>query len=409
MRGNEILPSTGLTENQPERIFFDYLSKSYKVFLAGNDDFEAMLQDLRINFEQKNSIVSADLSRLEESLANLEKEYQSFVSEESPLNKAEREKTIYANDIEKFKKFMIHLVAKKQKFIESIDRSVIELQDLEKELADYESQRIILQGQVDAQDIRPEDIDKMNAEKETLCKTMDTLNQAKEEASKIFWEREVQVQKRMDAVEKLIQEYNYCGEKSGLIPIEAHNSQGLKFELTFNQHAIRSDQMIDLDIKEHIQANLLVLRDGYNKTIHTTQSAILELQETMDRLSEVTNDKVEDLKGLEDKIRKINQQFTEDRENFIAENRKSNEQIDNLDQDLQRMRTDMATSYLQSQQNLQQITIQYDQTICKTAEEKERTGKEIFRILEDLINFKSHVEGSLAELDSIVKKELSLS
>jgi kinetochore protein NDC80 len=409
MRDVDILPSTGVTESQPERIFFDYLSKSYKVFLAGNDDFDAMITELGSNFEQKNSIVSADLSRLSESVALLEKEYQSFVSEESPLNKAEREKNIYANDIEKFKKFMAHLAAKKQKFIESIERSVVELQDLEKELADAELQRASLQGQVDAQDIRPEDIDKMNAEKEMLCKTMETLNQAKEEASKIFWEREVQVQKRMDAVEKLIQEYNYGGEKSGLIPVEAHNSQGYKFELTFNQHAIRTDQMIDLDIKEHIQANLLVLREGYNKTIHETQSAILELQETLDRLTEVTNDKIEDLKALEEKIRKINQQYTEDRENFIAENRRSNEQIDNLDQDLQRMRTDMAASYLQSQQSLQQITIQYDQTMSKTAEEKERTGKEIFRILEDLINFKSHVEGSLAELDSIVKKEVSLS
>lgn len=407
MKDIDIMPSTGVTESQPERIFFDYLTKSYKVFLAGNDDFDAMVQELGQNFEQKNAIVSAELQRLSESVAVLEKEYQSFVSEESPLNKAEREKNIYANDIEKFKKFMSHLAAKKQKFIESIERSVVELQDLEKELADAELQRASLQGQVDAQDIRPEDIDKMNAEKEMLCKTMETLNQAKEEASKIFWEREVQVQKRMDAVEKLIQEYNFSGEKSGLIPIEAHNSQGIKFELNFNQHAIRTDQMIDLDIKEHIQLNLLALRDGYNKTIHETQSAILELQETMDRLSEVTNDKIEDLKGLEDKIRKINQQYNEDRENFIAENRKSNEQIDNLDQDLQRMRSEMASSYLQSQQSLQQITIQYDQTVSRTAEEKERTGKEIFRILEDLINFKSHVESSLADLDSAVKRELS--
>lgn len=409
MKDFDILPSTGVTESQPERIFFDYLTKSYKVFLAGNDDFDAMVQELGQNFEQKNALVSTDLARLSESVSILEKEYQSFVSEESPLNKAEREKNIYANDIEKFKKFMAHLAAKKQKFIESVERSVVELQDLEKELANSELQRASLQGQVDAQDIRPEDIDKMNAEKEMLCKTMETLNQAKDEASKIFWEREVLVQKRMDTVEKLIQEYNYSGERSGLIPVEAHNSQGIKFELTFNQHAIRSDQMIDLDIKEHIQANLLLLRDGYNKTILETQSAILELQETMDRLTEVTNDKIEELKGLEDKIRKINHQYTENRENFIAENRSSNEQIDNYNQDLQRMRSEMTTNHLQTEQRHQQISIQYEQALSRTKEDKDRIGKEILRILEDLINFKKTVEDSIAELDGVVKKELSFS
>ena len=99
MKDIDMMPSTGVTESQPERIFFDYLTKSYKVFLAGNDDFDVMVQELGRNFEQKNSIVSVDLNRLNESVTGLEKEYQSFVSEESPLNKAEREKNIYANDI----------------------------------------------------------------------------------------------------------------------------------------------------------------------------------------------------------------------------------------------------------------------------------------------------------------------
>lgn len=279
---------------------------------------EINIENLRLitlaYLERKNEQVSAELSRLTESVASLEKEYQSFVAEESPLNKAERERNIYANDIEKFKKFMSHLLIKKQKFIESIERSVVELAEIEKELAEAELQRANLQAQVDAQDIRPEDIDKMNDEKEILCKTIETLNQAKEEASKIFWDREVQVQKKLDAVEKLVQEYNFSCEKSGLIPVEAHSSQGIRFELTFNQHALRPDQMLDLDIKEHIQANLLRLRDGYNKTILETQSTILEMQETLDRLTEVINDKVEELKELEERIRKLNQQYNEDKE-----------------------------------------------------------------------------------------------
>jgi hypothetical protein len=40
----------------------------------------------------------------------------------------------------------------------------------------------------------------MNADKEILVKTIESLNLAKEEASKIFWDREVQVQKKLDSV-----------------------------------------------------------------------------------------------------------------------------------------------------------------------------------------------------------------
>ena len=82
--------------------------------------------------EHKNEQVSNEIKKLSSSVSTLEKEYQSFVAEESPLNKAEREKNIYANDIEKFKKFMSHLQVKKQKFMESIERSIVELGEIGK-------------------------------------------------------------------------------------------------------------------------------------------------------------------------------------------------------------------------------------------------------------------------------------
>ena len=37
-------------EARPDRIFYDYLCKSYKVFLAGNDDFDGMIHELGKNF-----------------------------------------------------------------------------------------------------------------------------------------------------------------------------------------------------------------------------------------------------------------------------------------------------------------------------------------------------------------------
>ena len=78
-----------------------------------------------------------------------------------------------------------------------------------------------------------------------------------------------------------------------MVLFEAHNSKELNSSWTFNQHAIRSDQMIDLDIKEHIQANLLLLVMATIRPFSKLSPAILQLQETMDRLSELTNDKIE--------------------------------------------------------------------------------------------------------------------
>jgi kinetochore protein NDC80 len=50
MQDIDTAPVDATMEAQPEKIFFDYLCKSYKIFLAGNDDFDSMVQELGKNF-----------------------------------------------------------------------------------------------------------------------------------------------------------------------------------------------------------------------------------------------------------------------------------------------------------------------------------------------------------------------
>lgn len=105
-----------------EKIFFDYLCKTYKIFLAGSDNFDAMISDLGSNFEKKNENTLSETADLSRTVEQLEAELHNLSKEEPPLSKAQREKGIYLSDIEKFKKFISHLNVKKQKFFESIDR-----------------------------------------------------------------------------------------------------------------------------------------------------------------------------------------------------------------------------------------------------------------------------------------------
>jgi kinetochore protein NDC80 len=37
-------------QSDPEKIFYNYLCKAYKVFLSGSDDFEGMIKELGANF-----------------------------------------------------------------------------------------------------------------------------------------------------------------------------------------------------------------------------------------------------------------------------------------------------------------------------------------------------------------------
>lgn len=396
------LPSAGAGNtagNGSEKMFFDYLCKSYKLFLAGSDNFDPLISELGASFERRNEATYQEVDHLSRLVAEQDAEYQSLITEEPPLARAQREHAVYKGDIEKFQKFISHLGVKRVKFEEAIKNTINEIECCEKELEEFEMIRASLQAQVEAQDVLPEDIDRMNADKEQLVKTLESLATSKEEANKVFWERELLVQKKLDAVEKLVQEYNYCGEQLAIIPQEAVNAKGMSLELTFNPHSTRADQLVNIDIRTQIHPSLNSLREECHAIIHQAQDQLLSLQEALDKLNESCNDKIEELRSNERRIERIVQAYLEDKETFAGENKRTDEEAEQLEQTIQKLRSDISSHSIMSQQRLQRATVEYDQLVTLIATEKERIGTDMYRLLEELINFKTHVESSLEDLE----------
>jgi kinetochore protein NDC80 len=148
------------------------------------------------------------------------------------------------------------------------------------------------------------------------------------------------------------------------------------------------------------------MREEYHATIHQAQDKLLSLQESLDRLSEAVTDKQEEVGQIEEKIKRIVQSYLNDKETYQNENKQNGQESDDLEATIQKLRSDNSANLLHSQQRLQRVTIEYDQLVCRVAEEKERIGNEIFRVLEELINFKTTVETTLGDLEQAYSKEL---
>jgi kinetochore protein NDC80 len=401
-----IQPSTEVDGgNASEKIFFDYLCKSYKLFLAGSDNFDPLISELGASFERRNEATFREVEQLRNAVTDQETEYHKLVNEESPVAKAQREHAIYTGDIEKFQKFISHLDVKRGKFDEAIRNTANEIVSSERELEEFEMTRASLQAQVDAQDICPEDIDRMNSEKDLLVKTLESLNQAREEANKVFWERELLVQKKLDAVEELVKEYNHAGEQIAVIPKEATNAKGLSLELAFNPHATRADQLVNLDVRTQIHPAFNSLREECHAIIHQAQDQLLSLQEALDKLNEACNDKLEELRNNEKRIERIIQTYLEEKESCATENKSTEEEAEQLEQTIQKLRSDTSSHSILSQQRLQRATVEYDQLVTTVAAEKERIGTDMYRLLEELINFKTHVESTLEDFETAFARE----
>jgi kinetochore protein NDC80 len=72
----------------PERLFFNYLTVAYKLFLAGDDDFSEAEGLLEQEFEKRNATTHAEIERLE-------KESDVYTQQIEKLNQQEVRKGRY--------------------------------------------------------------------------------------------------------------------------------------------------------------------------------------------------------------------------------------------------------------------------------------------------------------------------
>jgi kinetochore protein NDC80 len=238
--------SASQSDTSNNDIFLQYLFESYKRFLAGIDDNRDVLEKLEGSFDAQNQSV---LSELQEWAAKLDKleGTATEMNEEPPLARLQREAEVYASDREKFKTFIDHLDLRKQKFVDVITSLEQDMIAAGQEYHETELLKSGFETQVKAQPICPEDIDSMNSERESSIKSLDALSRLKEEAAKLFWEREVECQKRLDSLEKLMAEYNMLTERLGIVPKEASNAMGHDLELSLQPN---SHRVVDKDLQD---------------------------------------------------------------------------------------------------------------------------------------------------------------
>jgi kinetochore protein NDC80 len=165
----------------------------------------------------------------------------------------------------------------------------------------------------------------MTAEREKLVQGLEQMSSKVDEARKLAWDIELNAQKKIELIEKLIQSYNTLGYRIGIIPASAPHANGIVYELDFNVQAavggdqehgvmssqVRPDQLINRDLRHEIRAALMRLREQLGGEVHKKQDEVIQLQEQLDRICESLVDKKDELEGLEAKVAGAMEQFSE--------------------------------------------------------------------------------------------------
>lgn len=394
-------------DNSPEASLFCFLLKGYQSYIDGNEDINEMKTELISRFEQAHIPICKEIEKLKKQIAEVSGDIETLENDKTALPTLQKDKNDFINDTDRFKKFIKVLENKRDKLIDMLQKDKTTEPELCEEIRVLEEEKKTLQATVDSQQICPEDVERSNSEKELLLKTIDGLNQQKEEANKQFWEREMSFQKQFDIIEKMVHDFNIFGGQIGVIPAHGIYANGVNLELVLGTPTGKAESVISPGLKDHIQPSLHTLRDHLNDQLHNIQSTLISLHEQADSQSDAIHEKKEEIKLVGERIRRYNTQYVDEKGAINADSKKRSEEMEALDNELLRIRTETSNSHLASQQLVQKTILDSDNLLTKIKEETELISHEICQTLDELLTFKSHVESNLTDLKELTGRELN--
>ncbi|KAJ2449586.1 kinetochore-associated Ndc80 complex subunit ndc80 [Coemansia sp. RSA 2424] len=390
-----------------DRVFFDYLSVAYPVWLDSGEEPTELESVLAQQFEQKNASLIQESSDIERRLANAKAELSALQSNESPLVQLERERVELISDKEKFESYIQRLESKHQRMADHVGNQRQQQDAAQVEQMGLERERSEVQAIVDAQQINPEDVDRMNSERNQLHETLQGVQERVKEAVKVVWDREMKLQRVLDDVESLAQDYASRAHKLGLIGSRKNEHIEIDIELTIDTRTDDRHKVTSVDLRRDVRPALTRALDAFASELHATQSAVLEARESMDQLTESRIELEERVEEMDKAARRHNQHYLDLRDSIVAEARAATKQIEQLEADITAMRRDIAQGELQSKAALAHADAEWESVQRGCRLRRAEIEEDVVSVVEDVVHMKTHAEARLRELLQLAASDAS--
>ena len=337
-----------------DRIIFRFLSAAYSDWLqvdvaegdvAGEEEGDKMLiphvEAMAAEFERGNQKYAEEMKILEAENEVLKQQIAQAEAGAPDLAKLERNFKILEDDKRKFEEYNTNVEAKVEKYEQRNKFLQEEIERTEAELREVEQEKKDLQDSVDRQGITIQDIDQMTTERERLQKGLETTTARLGEFKRRAGEKELDANRSLEGLERIVEKYNSLCYQNALIPTTAANAKGQDFELhlkidstpNFSSSQMGASQrgssdrlladpstgyhpphVLNLDLRGYVKRQLIGLRKEINERRTSAIDADMKNHELLDSIKEAIDDKRSEVEALEHRVRAAEEEFDKTKE-----------------------------------------------------------------------------------------------
>ena len=428
-----------------DRIVLRFLYGAYQDWLCvGNDetdeDAEAAVaphvQAMAEEFERINARHNEELKIFEAEHATLKEQVEELEKSTPDVAKLDKHYKILEDDTKKFEDYNANVAAKIEKYDSRLKMLEEEIQKTEADLATVEQERQSLQQSVDRQGLNIQDIDRMNTERERLTKSHDDAINTLDEVNKKVLAKEAETAQKLEELESIIKRYNSLGYQLSLIPSTAANAKGTDYELSLNisattfstSQASRSTRkpspsegdrllassttghaparLLNLDLRGAVRSTFIALRKEIYDRRKAAIDADMSNKDLLDNVVEALNEKNTEIENLNYRVNEASTTYNSLKETGNTSHTQQTVTIEKLEKELGRMRSDLDRGAVELEQREMEVGLAWEAMQEEAGRVREELHSGIERILEEVVNFKVHVQKGLEEFEGWVTEEV---
>lgn len=276
-------------QTREDRKFLNNVNAAYQEFLAGADEFPALDQAMKEDFEAENAGVREDVDRLQNEIEERGEILGSLRAQPSPLQTLKDHYSSLDSNIRKFKRLIPSLEDHKAGVEAKLAEKNGEIDQLHKSTQAMTSKIEELRAIVEAQEQKSIDPIRIAKDRATLREMLAKLQDERARAEADLKASEDCLSAETITVCDSLRRYHRGAETLLLIPATAKNAGGNDFSVTL---VTREDswnsthEVLSVDIHREITPSVRELKDGYSQQFAALQADELTLQEKVDAVEE---------------------------------------------------------------------------------------------------------------------------
>ncbi|KAK3843343.1 MAG: HEC/Ndc80p family-domain-containing protein [Linnemannia gamsii] len=403
-RDRDIDPKMDMTQVSPERALYQYLTKSYRVWmLTGITNDEEINESMAKSFQRRKEYAEEEARGLAEMNEARRHELEAARAEVSPLIALESEQKTLRQDLGQFKKAIEYGLPRIEEVRLANEDTRRNIANKEIKLSDLERAKQEVQELVRTQTTTRAGLESKLDERNRLRRKEDGL---KKQVSELEDEQRTLDKRFQDGeseAERLIKEYNALAGKIGIVPTSGKYAGGQDYELRLDlDNAISgSGKLYSTETKIKAERTVSALRNQLTTNVSGTENELMVLKEELDHLDDQIADKTADIRIKEYQLGLLTKKYHEDKEAARTETANRQTFTESQEQQLQEMMLEI------NQNNAEADRLEQENILMErqAAQNREVFNRRIKEILEQLNEAKQHVEEQVGVVQTMASKE----